>query len=532
MCALKKKYLTAAALLLSLVPLFADRYRIRGVAYGIDGNTKPYALDTKVPLDRKTVFEDGDDLSLYLDDYRKRLENTRAFESVQVDYTLTQEAETEATEDAEDRLYLVDIQVSARDSLHLLGMPYPKYDSNSGFTFKLKMKDTNFLGFLETMNFDLNFELESKNEASPNYVFGLNMDFNIPFKMGMLDALWVNEHKVSYTIGEKTPEWNLKTGLALSLPFDRWTVKLDLNQHSVRDLDYEDADVNGTKVHYGDGTYFVEDAKLSVPITIQEVSGWGNIYYTPYLQGRFNWDADGISDLNDDLKGPVISLGQTISTSRVDWVGNFRNGLSVSFTQSFSYNIQRLAFIPAIQGELKAYRAFDRLALASDIYAFACLNGTEAFGSRLRGIRDEQYYSIESGHGNQKALETPAAVVMNFDMPVRIFVARWDELPLFQKSSRIRKIARYLSFEFQISPFVDIGLSRNRATGLDFHYRDGFYAAGIEALVFPLKWKGMTVRGSIGLDLGQKLPGLKGKLNQEWRNAKAYEISVGIGLQY
>ena len=79
---------------------------------------------------------------------------------------------------------------------------------------------------------------------------------------------------------------------------------------------------------------------------------------------------------------------------------------------------------------------------------------------------------------------------------------------------------------------MDIALYRNKATGLNFDYRDGFYAAGIEAIVYPLKWKGMVVRGSFGLDLSQAMPGLKGKLNQDWRNSKPYEISIGIGLHY
>ena len=549
----KKSFLLSVASLICF-SAYADLYQIKKITYEISGSTKEYALRTKVPVDKKKIFSNEDELMTYINDYKKRLENTRAFEKVQVDFSLeesgktneneikiedgiTREGENIPIEEDEipregEKFYFVNLNVSTSDSLHFLLMPYPKYDSNSGFTLKLKTKDSNFFGTLETMSGDLNFAIVSKDETKYDYKFGLDMNFEVPFKLGIFDSVWMNDYNISYTIGKNTPEWNFKTGLKLSLPFERFSVKLDFYQSFIRNLDYEDADVNGTNVHYGDGTYFVEEAKISVPIVIQKIKNWGNIYYTPYFNGKFNWDTDGISNLNEDLMSPVLSLGQTFSTSRIDWIGNFRNGVSVSLTQSFSYNVQKLDFIPGISGELKFFKAFKYLGISADAYVFAYLNGNSSFGERLRGIRDEQYYSTASTAADKKACESPAAVVLNFDFPVRIFLAKWDEMSFMQKVPRIKKIAKYFNMEFHLSPFLDIALYRNKATGLNFDYRDGFYAAGIEAIVYPLMWKGMVVRGSFGLDLSQTMPGLKGKLNQDWRNSKPYEISIGIGLHY
>lgn len=553
----KKSFLLSVASLICF-SAYADLYQIKKITYEISGSTKEYALRTKVPVDKKKIFSNEDELMTYINDYKKRLENTRAFEKIQVDFSLEEsdigkkeneikiedgitgegenapiekEDENEVPRE-EEKFYFVNLNVSTSDSLHFLLMPYPKYDSNSGFTLKLKTKDSNFFGTLETMSGDLNFAIVSKDETKYDYKFGLDMNFEVPFKLGIFDSVWMNDYNISYTIGKNTPEWNFKTGLELSLPFERFSVKLDFYQSFIRNLDYEDADVNGTNVHYGDGTYFVEEAKFSVPIVIQKIKNWGNIYYTPYFNGKFNWDTDGISNLNEDLMSPVLSLGQTFSTSRIDWIGNFRNGVSVSLTQSFSYNVQKLDFIPGISGELKFFKAFKYLGISADAYVFAYLNGNSSFGERLRGIRDEQYYSTASTAADKKACESPAAVVLNFDFPVRIFLAKWDEMSFMQKVPRIKKIAKYFNMEFHLSPFLDIALYRNKATGLNFDYRDGFYAAGIEAIVYPLKWKGMVVRGSFGLDLSQTMPGLKGKLNQDWRNSKPYEISIGIGLHY
>lgn len=559
-----KKFLPFLIFALSAPFSFSDAYKINSVNYNITGQTRKYSLDTKVKPDRTTVFASEDSLMEYLSDYKKRLENTRAFEIVKVDFSLSdsgkkvlftqdgvielpsditsditrdeQIAGLEAGENENpeipETLYLVDLEVTTKDTLHILGAPYPKYDSNNGFSFKLKVKDTNFFGSLEEMGSDFNFAVESDDELNYDYKFGFAINFDTPFKLGIFDAVWKNDHEISYPIGEKTPEWNFKTGLALELPFEKFSVKLDLYQSFIRDLDYEDENVNGTMVHYGDGTYFVENAKLSVPLVIQKINEWGNIYYTPYLEATHNWDSDGISDLNEDLMGPVFTIGQTISTSRINWHGNFRNGLSASMTQSFSYNIQKYSFIPGLNGELKAFKAFKHLGFSADIYAFAYLNGTSTFGERLRGIRDDQYYALSTGHGFQKACETPAAIVLNLDLPVKIFEIRWDEISFIKEKETLRKIMGLFNMEFQISPFLDFALCRNRATGRDFHFADGFYAAGLEAIVYPLRWKGMTVRASVGLDLGQKLPVLKDKLNQEWRDAKSYEISIGIGLHY
>lgn len=501
---------------------FAESYRISTVEYDITGITRQYAVEQKVLVDKKQVFEGADALLDYISDYKQQLENTRVFDTVSVDFSVG--------EPDEDGIAPVTLFVQVKDSLHFIATPYPKYDSNSGFSLRLKAKDTNFLGSMEAMSADFNFAVEQDSEDEPaEYTFGLSIDFDTPFKLGAFNAVWTNAHEISYTIGSSTPEWNFQTGLELELPFDRFSLCLDVYQSFIRDLDYEDDDINGVPIHYGDGTYFTEDAKFSVPIVLQEIQNWGKIYYEPYLQAVYNWDFDGISDKNEDLTGPVLTIGQTLSTSRVNWEGNLRTGIDASLTQSFAYNVQENNFIPGISGEFKAYKAFKYFGLCTDIYAFAYLNGKSAIGSRLRGIRDDQYFSDGSGHADQKACETPAAFIVNIDIPIRLFRIYWERVPLVRKVP----FAKYLDFEFQISPFFDFALLHNRATRTDFHYRDGFYAGGLEAIIYPLRWKGIQLRASFGIDLGRKLPGLKGKLNQDWRKGvSAYELSIGIGLHY
>ena len=504
--------------------LFASSYRIVNVDYEIKGSTRKYALERKVDIDKKKIFADEDELIKYINDYKQRVENTRVFDDINVDFTVGESNDEEPLP--------VSIKVGAKDSLHLLVAPYPKYNSNSGFKFQLKVKDTNFLGLMETLTGDFSFAVvqNSKDEDEPaKYKFGFSTDFAVPFKMGKINSSWNNVIDISYTIRNTTPEWKLKTGLECSLPYDKFPLNFEFYQSFIRDLDYEDTVINGKNIHYGDGTYFVEYAKLSVPIRVQEISGWGSIYYTPFIDGTYNWDHNRISELNSDLLGPEMGIGQTLSASRINWIENFRNGVSASLTQSYTYNFKTFVFSPGLQGEIKFYKAFKQLGIATDIYAFAYMYTSKNIGSRLRGIRDDQYFASGSGAEDKKACDTPAAVVINLDLPIKIFKAHWKEVPVIKHIP----LVKYFDMELQLSPFVDVAFIKNRATDTDFSYKDGFLSGGLEMIIYPLRWKGIQVRGSFGVDLGRKMPGIKGRLNQDWRKGvSSYEISIGIGLHY
>ena len=145
------------------------------------------------------------------------------------------------------------------------------------------------------------------------------------------------------------------------------------------------------------------------------------------------------------------------------------------------------------------------------------MNDGTTMGNHLRGIRDEQHYSTLP---NVKACKVPAAICLNFDMPFRIVKTH------FEKS-----FFKYLNFDLQLSPFVDIGLTYNKSTENWFDPKDGFYTTGLEVLVYPQKLSSFTIRGSIGVDAGRLL--LKNYLNMDWRkNVSIYEIFFGIGLHY
>ena len=546
---MKKIALLLSITLLIQAFMFADTYQISDVNYNITGKTRQYALEQQVEIDKDHIFTNENDLINYIDDFKQRLENTRNFEIITVDFSLEKEnasetnetqtesktpeqsESTEPNESAEsDSHYLVHLEVSTKDAFHLIGAPYPKYDSNNGFEFKLKLTDTNFLGTMEKMTSDINFAVEQDSEDDKADVkLGFDIDFDIPFKMGLFDSKFATAIGFSYTFGDKTPEWDVKAGLECSLPFKRFSLDFQFYQSFIRDLDYEDEDINGTLVHYGDGTYFKENFNFSIPLVLQDVPNWGKIYYKPYINIDYYWDFDGISDKNTDLLGPAFSIGHSLYTSRINWRENFRQGIDASISEELCYNIQKEKISPSLSGELKLYHAFKYVGLCADLFAFACLNDTNTFGDHLRGVRDDAYYESDDAEIRMlKECESSGAIVISLDMPIRLFRIYWDRIPGIKKI----KFMRYFNMEVQVSPFIDFALSQNRANDTVFSIKDAFLTGGLELIVYPLKWRGIQIRGSVGFDLAQKVPGVKKLFNQEWRDSHWYEISIGIGLQY
>ena len=81
-------------------PLLAQKYQIKSVDYDIQGcgapifgRTQDYALAHEAPVDKKKVFNDKAELDAYLEDYEKRLNNLRAFETIEIEYELTEPEE-------------------------------------------------------------------------------------------------------------------------------------------------------------------------------------------------------------------------------------------------------------------------------------------------------------------------------------------------------------------------------------------------------------------------------------------------------
>lgn len=516
-----KKLFIVLTILFTSTLLFANGYQIKEIKYNLNpsswkflGCTNQYVLEQNVPVDTKKIFLTLDEFKTYYNDYVLRLSNTRAFETLNVNYTVE--------ESKDDTPSKITITVETVDSVHLLAVPYPKYNSNDGLKVSIKAKDTNFLGSLNTMTTDINFILDENRDVS----FGFNFAFDYPFKAGLFDVTWVNDYGFNWTIGYDTPEWDTKTGLKFVLPKDRIAYQFEFYQSFNKDYDY---------ALYDDEIYFNEDVIFSLPVKLYTIPNFSDIQYKPYIEFSANWDSDGINPVNTNLSSPSLTFGHSISLGRANWKDNLRTGVSASISNDYTYNFQRKLFYPSLSTEIKAYKGiklfdnkydiFNKIGLCADLYSSFLLidfdnpyfgnDGTNV-GSRLRGILDNQTTTDTGWY----ACESPAVITLNLDFPFHLFSTNFDG-----------RIMKYFNFDLQISPFIDMALMYNKSTQNWFNLKDGFYSAGIEFLVYPAKWSSFTVRGSLGFDIGRKF--FRDMLNTEWRDdVSYYELSIGIGLHY
>lgn len=146
------------------------KFQIAAVEYDIKGLTMEASLRRAVQIDTKTQFASSTQFFEYIKKLEKEFKNIRTLESVQL--------EPLYTNPNEQNLSLVTLIVHTKDTFNFIAMPYPKYDSNSGTSLKLKIKDNNFLGTMQPLNFDLNWQ----NGVSRS--IAANCDFVYPYDAG------------------------------------------------------------------------------------------------------------------------------------------------------------------------------------------------------------------------------------------------------------------------------------------------------------------------------------------------------------
>lgn len=489
--------------------LYSQNYKISDYNIEVEGNfwgtTKTSAVLSNYPIDTKTVFTE-EELNKYIENYDQNLVNTRLFIDVQVSYEKLSE-NTEINE--------VILNIKLVDSNHLLAVPYPKLSSNDGFTLKIKAKDTNFLGTMNTMNADVNINIDN-GEFSP----GFNFSYDFPFTVAGNKFSIVNDYSLSYTIGDEIPDFEVITGIEYVKPYDFYSYKLSALQYIINDNDY---------LKYDDNLYFKEKLSFSTPITLKKLKNYTNLNYNPYISLVYNWDFNGISQDNEGLYSPIISFGHGISNGDIDWIGNFKKGYKYSISNDYQYNLNNGDFYPSISFEVEYYAFFknknkkylNKFGLYTDVYGFLNIahfldsdlnifKYGESLGSRLRGRKDNEDLGYE---GKNTA---PMGIAINIDLPHYMFETNFKK-DLF-------------NFEMQVSPFVDIGIfsyegSRKPAI------KDGIYCAGCEVLIFPRKFSSFTIRASLGMDVMKVLKDEDG-LKRGLLRKSNYEYFIGIGAHY
>ena len=503
-----------------------QNYRITAVHYNIKGLTRKYPLSQAVPVDTDRIFTSEEALQHYLDDLKQQFKNIRVIQSVKID--------REYGDTDEYAVIPVVLTIAITDTWNFIAVPYPSFDSNSGFQLKLKMQDFNFAGILQPLKADIVY----RSTETDNQIISSSFDFSLPFKAGVFNLLWDNRFQIVSAF-DKFPKINIGTGLEASHKFNKHvslvfglSSELAINDRSSSQIsatnskeensgsgssEAQTETAKPTKLGYlypNDRYYFKTTFYLSSPVMITEVKNFGALVWTPSISLAGNWAFDGIQA--NDLKTWSFNWGHALSLSRVNWESNFRKGISLSISNTYAYQFySKHKMTTGFKTSLAGYYSFiNRVGIYGRAQFFYHLFGatsTQA-GSDLRGILN-------------KRIDTDTAFTFNFDIPIRI--ATLD----FQTITGVAWM-RFFNCDIQFIPFLDMALVHDSKTGRYYHPVDGWYAGGMEVIVYPEKMRSIYVRASLGVDLREvkNLSGLKGKAKRDGESIT--EIFIGIGVHY
>jgi hypothetical protein len=480
-------------------------YRIDEVTYDIKGMTRKYPLSQAVKISTKQVFPSRESLDAYVEDIRLQLSNQRVLQTVSID--------TEIGDVDEAGITKVHLVVHTVDTWNIIALPYPKFDSNSGFQLKFKLKDYNFFGSMQQLNFDLIYSVDNNSKTD----ITSDVSFDIPFQFHGYAMEWTNDASISFPEGE-IPEFELGTGLSVNIPvtsFAKFVISADqtLVINDRHDVTLADGTTE-TQLYEDDPAYLKEKLSVGFPITLWTSTMTGDLVWRPNTYVQQNFAPDGMH--HEDLRGTTYGWGHALSIGRTNWYGNFRHGATLSLSNDYTYNQTTANVIkPSVSGTATAfYSFFDKFGLNSRLYAFDNLNGevSDNVGDPIRGILNNR-------------IDTDSAIALNLDLPIKVLDVDFDQVSGVAWT-------KYISFEMQISPFFDMMLTHDPVTGRRYSVNDGWYGSGMEILIFPKKMRSIFGRISVGLDLGDILKngGYEGNASRDGEATK--ELFIGIGLAY
>ncbi|GHT92496.1 hypothetical protein FACS1894140_4620 [Spirochaetia bacterium] len=481
-------------------------YKIRKIDFDVTGRSRPFALLYNGKLAEGDEMTGRENLEFYIRDRTQQLVNQRVLEDdVHIDYTLD--------EAGEDGKVPVDLTVTVRDTWNIMVFPKPVYD-NSGFDLTLKARDYNFFGTMNPLRIDLGYFYDTKKNSRTRYEGSFNflIDTDIPFQA--LGFNWnINfDNEFNYTQGDPLNYRN-STGIFMELPFKATTFTFGA-EHYIN-VNEKNSDKNNDR-GYGknfDGVFNSVEFSTSweIPTGIK-VFGNNELTYTPEIAEEIVYNPAGQDkeEWRDLRKGPFTTLDQTLGFGRIDWIGNFRKGLDVSFNNSNVYNHNQNVWNNDYSINTTGHFLFgDFFGLSAQLelrhwfhnYPDKLKNN---LGDNLRGILNDEI------QGN-------LMLSLNLEFPFKIFTARPSDW--FNKSKM-----RIFNFELHLSPVVDIGLV-HLPDRLNDHETDQdtlnmYYTGGIEAIVFPEFMRSFIIRFSFGFDL---------KELAKTRHIPSPEFFIGLG---
>lgn len=492
---MKRVLIVCIAFVAVLSAGYADsRCIVRSIAYEIEGRTKQYFIEKLVNIKIGQEFSDRETLAALLEDRRQLLINERVLESAEISAVFG-----EAKPD-ESYPIPVDLVVSTKDTFNIIGLPYGKYDSNTGFLLALRGRDYNFFGTMEPLILNINWEVDNDGVQTP----GLETKFAIPFRAAGLDWKW-NLGAELTSPGWKDLIFSANTGITADIPL--WSHALSLYAIQRFDIGAEDS----AGVPYSDEYFLTTSSGAYYSLRILSTEHFGDLVVQPKLDVSYRWWPKGLTD--PSLQNtPVVTPSVGASIGRVDWKDNFREGAEASATLSTSYYVSDGSMVTTISGSASVFFALDFFGPSARVSGFSRLNGSidTSAGDPVRGVLNSR-------------ISTSDALFLNLDLPFRLIrfsPADWFGIPWM----------RYFHFEQHWSPFIDLALVEE--SGRLFSPSDMWVGSGLEVITYPKVFRSFYFRISLAWDLRDVLQ-LRSLTGQSPRDGRGIsEFFFGVGLHY
>jgi hypothetical protein len=215
----------------------------------------------------------------------------------------------------------------------------------------------------------------------------------------------------------------------------------------------------------------------------------GDLIYTPSISAIINHEFPQWP-LDDYLKGPFLNFSHTLGLEKINWHANYRKGLSVSFGNSYQYDINNtineISFNFTGIGHYIVSKFF--AVSARFMYQYWYFSGE---------LREGDYASLYMRGIADKSITAYQFFLLNLDFPFRLFVfkpSKWFNKPKL----------RFFDFELQLAPVIDLALSYQKK------FEDGktLYnprridvSGGLELIVFPEFMRNLFIRIGYAVDL-------------------------------
>jgi hypothetical protein len=448
-------------------------YVISAFEFDIKGRSRPSALLYNGEFREGEELRGRENLEKYVRSKTQMLINQRVLkDNAEIGYSIG--------EQGEDGAYPVTIIIKVEDSWNIIVLPRPAYKSDTGFDLTVKARDYNFWGTMNPLRVDLGYRYDENKHSSfllgvysitPFRAFNFNWNFNFDNTFSYRPE--VDEHFY----------YQNTTGLSMELPFRTSTFTFGIEESMI--LNEENADRYQTR--YGEfqsGLYMASKlyASWEIPVGLT-VYRYGELTYNPEISFMFNHEFPKWP-LQDIRKGPFMHFDHSLGFEKIDWHGNYREGLSAFLSNSFIYDFFRMS------GNEKPLSASYSVTgtghfIISDFFAVS-----SRLMYRQWFYHDPGYYTEASDaiRGiSDRAVSADYMLSLNMDFPLRILLFTPSEWLHNSKLS-------FFDFELHLSPIIDMALYHDPETETSFNPKNMAVTGGFEFVVFPLFMRSLYIR--------------------------------------